>query len=348
MPRQKFSLTLEEERISQFQVDMTRYPFHLEKQLERQGLFENIRAIGTTFPNAPICHELAFVRGIERLLEINPSPRSQCMRTILCEGERIINHIVTLGKIANSVGIFPLFMQTQHVQQQYEKLCLQIFGKRIPVDLLAPGVTEIDHIADFIDFFRQISSICSKIRSILISSRIFKARATNVAPISDVCAFSFTGVTARASGVLLDMRVDEARPGVTPILSSGGDVYARTVLFFDEVLQSLEVLQKCTIPEEHNAEKPSFVDVRNQRIFFSSEDIDLEQIDAGVYPIRRVYSVVEAPDGEFGISMIGNGENRLQRCKLNVPSFYTMQALERLAVGEHAMDLDMIVASLGL
>ncbi|MDR1908000.1 MAG: hypothetical protein LBQ43_04045 [Holosporales bacterium] len=353
----KISLSVRDEQILALMVNVGKCIRCVEKQVEQQHLFANMRTIGGLVPSAPLCHELAFIQGIERILEIHVSLRTRFVRIILCEGERVINHILTLGQIANSVGIFPLFMQTQHIQQRYELLCEQIILRRVPIDFFTPGGMFVnpsyEAINTWVQFFENVTSICQKINIAMIKSRLFKNRASKVAIVipDDVSAFSLTGVAARASGVPCDMRCeDELYANFHPILSGGGDVFDRVVLLAEEITQSLDIMHKCIkeLPKKSELHKSSFVDIRNQRVFFSTDDLDEEQINAAIYPMKQRYSAIESPNGEFGVSLSGDGETTLQRCKVNLPSFYILQALEHIAVGENIMDLDLILASFGL
>ncbi|MDR0631113.1 MAG: hypothetical protein LBF66_00885 [Holosporales bacterium] len=351
------TLMFQDEQIQRLRINANSHPFWIERQLESQNLIENIKTIGMFFDNAPFCHTLAFLQGIEHLFDVHVSPRSQYIRVIMCEGERIIEHIDTLGRIANSVGVVPLFMRTQHIREQYRQLCLELGAS---VDFFIPGGETVDVNAEFIaqytHFFERIPPICDRIRSILLNSRIFANRATKTAHISanNVSALSLTGPNARASGVPFDVRrlaESEIYSHFPLITSHNGDVYARTSVRLDEVRQSLDIINECirNLPAEDTSCKSDVIsDGCGQPMLFPKGNIDLEQIEAGIYPIMHEYSAVEAPNGEFGAFLVGNGRNRLQRCKLNMPSFCAMQAFEEIAVEQDPMDIELIVASLGI
>ncbi|MDR1208462.1 MAG: hypothetical protein LBJ89_03865 [Holosporales bacterium] len=350
------TLAAQNEQILSLNISAPNSHSLIEKQFEKQNFFENAKTLKMLFASTPFCHTLAWIQGFEHLFDMQLSSRSQYVRVILCEGERIIEHIATLGRIAKSVGLLPLFMKTQHIQQKFEQFCLQLGIRKT---IFIPGGTNIDFepelVAKLLQFFEEIPAICNNIRSTLLSSRIFKGRATKTAYISAVNAnaLSLTGTVARASGITFDVRhSDDSKiySKFPTIISRGGDAFTRTSIRLDEITQSLEIIKECSknLPPEDISYKPNIVDSRNQRVFFAKEDMDSTLFDAGVYPIAHEYSAVEAPDGEFGIFLVGNGECRLQRCKLNCPSFYAMQALEEISVGEDPMDIELIAASLGL
>jgi NADH:ubiquinone oxidoreductase subunit D len=63
-------------------------------------------------------------------------------------------------------------------------------------------------------------------------------------------------------------------------------------------------------------------------------------------PRGFVYKAVEAPKGEFGVSLISDGTSKPYRCKLRTPSFHHMQLLSRLAQGHYFADLVTIIGTI--
>ena len=63
-------------------------------------------------------------------------------------------------------------------------------------------------------------------------------------------------------------------------------------------------------------------------------------------PRGFVYKAVEAPKGEFGVSLISDGTSKPYRCKIRTPSFHHMQLLSRLAQGHYFADLVTIIGTI--
>ncbi len=55
-------------------------------------------------------------------------------------------------------------------------------------------------------------------------------------------------------------------------------------------------------------------------------------------PRGHVYAGVEAPKGEFGISMVSNGSARPYRCRIRAPGFAHLQGLNMMAKGHLIAD----------
>lgn len=62
-------------------------------------------------------------------------------------------------------------------------------------------------------------------------------------------------------------------------------------------------------------------------------------------PRGFVYKAVEAPKGEFGVSLISDGTARPYRCKIRTPSYHHMQVMSRMAQGHYFADLVTILGS---
>lgn len=61
----------------------------------------------------------------------------------------------------------------------------------------------------------------------------------------------------------------------------------------------------------------------------------------------EVYAAVEAPKGEFGVSLTSDGTNRPYRCKLRAPGFLHLQA-SKLFAGHLRADVVAIIGTLDI
>ncbi len=65
-------------------------------------------------------------------------------------------------------------------------------------------------------------------------------------------------------------------------------------------------------------------------------------------PREEVYSIVEAPKGEFGIFMVSNDSNIPHRCRIKAPGFLHLQGLTHIVKGVYLADLVSIIGTLDL
>jgi NADH:ubiquinone oxidoreductase subunit D len=65
-------------------------------------------------------------------------------------------------------------------------------------------------------------------------------------------------------------------------------------------------------------------------------------------PKGFTYKSVEAPKGEFGVSLISDGTSKPYRCKIRTPSFHHMHILPRMVQGHFMADLVTVIGSLDI
>jgi len=59
----------------------------------------------------------------------------------------------------------------------------------------------------------------------------------------------------------------------------------------------------------------------------------------------EIYSVVEAPKGEFGVYIKSNGTNRPYRCRIKAPGFLHLQGLNMMCKGHLLADVVTIIGT---
>jgi NADH-quinone oxidoreductase subunit D len=62
-------------------------------------------------------------------------------------------------------------------------------------------------------------------------------------------------------------------------------------------------------------------------------------------PRGFVYKAVEAPKGEFGVSIISDGGSIPYRCKIRTPAYHHIQVMPRLVQGHFFADLVTVIGS---
>jgi NADH-quinone oxidoreductase subunit D len=65
-------------------------------------------------------------------------------------------------------------------------------------------------------------------------------------------------------------------------------------------------------------------------------------------PEGQAYACVEAPKGEFGVYLIGDGTNKPSRLKIRAPGFAHLQAMDYLNKGHMLADVSAILGSLDI
>lgn len=57
------------------------------------------------------------------------------------------------------------------------------------------------------------------------------------------------------------------------------------------------------------------------------------------------YKAVEAPKGEFGVSIISDGSSSPYRCKIRTPAYHHIQIMPRMVQGHFFADLVTVLGS---
>jgi NADH-quinone oxidoreductase subunit D len=57
------------------------------------------------------------------------------------------------------------------------------------------------------------------------------------------------------------------------------------------------------------------------------------------------YAAVEAPKGEFGVSLISDGTSKPYRCKIRTPAYHNMHIFPRMVQGHYVADLVTVIGS---
>lgn len=65
-------------------------------------------------------------------------------------------------------------------------------------------------------------------------------------------------------------------------------------------------------------------------------------------PRGFAYKAVEAPKGEFGVSLVSDGTSNPYRCKIRTPAYHHMQIMSRMSQGHYFADLVTILGSIDI
>ena len=157
-------------------------------------------------------HELAYVLGVEKLMQAEVPERATTVRVILHELGRIHSHLVFLGTALMDLGAITLFFycfrEKEAVQDLFEEVCgYRMNQGYFRVGGLSRDIPDgwTDNVQKFVDAFDKH---VDEYASMFATNPIFLDRAVGVGVIpADVAIdLGLTGPNLRASGVPLDHR----------------------------------------------------------------------------------------------------------------------------------------------
>jgi NADH-quinone oxidoreductase subunit D len=210
----------------------------------------------------------------------------------------------------------------------------RLTGQRMMYNYFVFGGVRYD--IDFIDDIKQIIKILPErlddYEKIITENPIFLSRTKGKGNLDSKTAlnYSITGVNLRSSGVLYDLRnSDYLYSGLkfTPVIMQEGDSWARYKARVLEIRESIKLVSQIL---DYLKDTPNF----EQNLV---NPINLK-IPEGEY-----YSEIEAP-----CTLVSNGEDRPYRLKWRTGSYYSVNLLRELLVGNYLNDAIAIAGSLDI
>ena len=281
-----------------------------------------------------ITHAGAYTHGIEKLLGIETNKKIDYLRMLVVELDRIHSHLLANGHVAEVVGYENLFMQTFRYREDVMDILERITGNRVQYDYQIIGGVARDFDKETEDFAREklltLKANTEKLIEFFENDYTFALKTKGVGTISKEMAakFNAAGPIARASGLETDARAEYdylpfEEVGYKLQIRTEGDVWARNMVRFDEIMNSIEMCLNILdgIPEgEHR------VKVKGR-------------------PEGETFVRVEAPRGECFYYLKGNKTKVLERVRIRVPTYANIPVLKELFVGEKYSDAQAIVLS---
>ena len=298
----------------------------------------------------------AYVRAVEKLLEITVPIRAEYIRTIVAEMQRIIGHLFWLGTQALDIGAMTVFFWTFREREilldMFEKLC----GARLTLNYYRIGGVDSDFTPELVQrmkvFLQTFPEKVKEYDSLIASNRIWLGRTKNVAVLSaeDAINFGCTGPVLRGSGVAYDVRKVEPYGVYDKVewdvpVGKHGDTYDRYWIRMEEMRQSARIIAQCLdqLPTGPiMAEAPQYIPPPKELVMRDMESLIHHFIiyTQGIKPPKaETYCATEAPKGELGFFIVSDGSPRPYRMKIRSPSFVHMGAFDHMARGYLISDI---------
>ena len=309
-----------------------------------------------------MANNYAYVRAVEKLLQVAVPIRAEYIRTIVAEMQRIAGHLFWLGTQALDIGAMTVFFYTFREREVLLDLFESLCGARLTMSYYRIGGVDRDFTAELVDRLgRFLDTFPEKVReynTLLETNRIWTSRTKGIAVISaaDAINFGLTGPTLRGSGVNYDVRKAEPygvydRVDWEVPLGKNGDTYDRYFIRVEEMVQSARILRQCLA---QMPDGPIAADLPN--ITYPPRDQVMSNMESLIHhfmiatrgfnvPAGEVYCATEAPKGELGFYLVSRGGNKPYRCRIRPPSFIHMGAFDQMARGGMIADIVTIFGS---
>lgn len=317
---------------------------------------------------SPMANNVAWHHAVETLMGIELTPRCKYIRTIIAELARISDHLLSNGAVGLDVGALTFFLygfyQREVIYDIFETLC----GARFTNSYTRTGGLMYDMTPLVVEKIRKFLSDFPKalddMERLLNRNRIFIDRTKGVGVLSKQEAInrSCSGPVARASGVPRDLRKDEPYLAYADLdfnvcCSNAGDCLARYLVRMAEMRESMKIIQQAL---ENLPEGPVDVGIDErtalpdkQQVYQTIEGtishFELVMTNRGFeVPSEEVYAATEAPNGELGFYLCGDGSNVAYRARCRPPSFIHFAIFPHLIRGHTLSDVVAVLGSLNV
>ena len=317
---------------------------------------------------SPMANNVAWHLAVERLLGIDVTPRTKYIRVIAAELMRVSDHLLCLGAMGLDVGAFTHFMYAFNARETIYDICESLCGARFTNSYTRVGGAMQDISVRTVEMIRglldEMPRVLDDMERLMGRNRIFVDRMQGVGVLSKAEATnrSCTGPIARASGVTRDLRRDEPYLAYADFdfqvcCAREGDCLARYVVRMAEMWESLKIIRQAVDnlpagpvnvgPETRTALPPS------PKVWTTIEGLishfELVMPTRGFQvPCEELYTATEAPNGELGFYLVGDGSPRAYRARCRPPSFIHFAVFPSLIRGHTLSDVVAVLGSLNI
>jgi Ni,Fe-hydrogenase III large subunit len=292
----------------------------------------------TVAGDTTIAHTTAYATILEALSGAEAPLRSQWLRAIALELERLANHTGDLGALANDVAFLPTAAACGKIRGDYLNLTALLCGNRFGRSLVRPGGCRHDLGAErAAELSRRLAVALADTAQAdgwLWDAASVRGRFENVGTVfpAQATEIGLVGLAARACGLVRDVRYDHPvgwhRFAQVPVaVWPGGDVFARARL------RSLEIQRSGQFLLEQLAAPP---------------DGEISAASAPPAGETLAVALVEGWRGEVCHAALTDAAGRFRRYKVIDPSFHNWTGLALALRGTAISDFPICNKSFSL
>ena len=286
-------------------------------------------------------NELVYCQAVEKLMGLEVSERSEYVRVILCELNRVASHLLYVGTIGLDAGAMTPTMFSFRGRERIQALFEAVSGARMMHNYFRIGGLKEDLPDNFETMVRELLPLLyediEESDNILTFNEIFLSRMKDVGVISaeEAIDYGLTGPCLRGCGVEYDVR--KAQPysvydrfDFDVPVGLDGDCWDRHWVRVQEMYQSMRIIEQAL---EQMPDGPVTSSLGRRLIR---------------PPEGEVYVRAENPRGEIGVYLVSKGADRPYRLKVRPPSFCNLSALKALLKDAWVADSVVVLGSLDI
>jgi NADH-quinone oxidoreductase subunit C/D len=312
-----------------------------------------------------IMNNIAFCKTVEEMIGITLPDRGIFIRVIVAELSRVIDHLVCLAAGLLDMGGQTNYWYLFNPRNDAYDFLSKLTGARLTNSYMRVGGMTHDLYdgwqSDLEDVLKKVKIGVDESLQMIEHNRIFQDRLLNISPVSASKAidYGFTGPNLRASGVAYDLRF--ASPyyyydsfDFDMAVGSVGDTYDRLMVRFEEIKQSISIINQAVDKIPSGA-----ISVDDHRVTLPSKDSVYNTIEGTMNQFKLIYEGVKVPKGEYygafeaangelGFYIVSDGSGTPYKVKVRAPSFVHMSAYPKIIENYQVGDAILTLGSLNI
>jgi NADH-quinone oxidoreductase subunit D len=303
-----------------------------------------------------LINDFAYCEAVEKLMDIELTPRCRHLRTLLSEYSRIADHLTCIAAALMELGAMTAFLYLVTIRDYIYEHLAALTGARVTYSYgriggLANDVPEgwLKRLGEILD---EMDTFTGRVHGLVDRNRIFidRTRDVGVLTTTEAINWGFTGPILRSTGAARDLRKD------TPYLSYAeldfevpvgikGDNYDRYYVRMREIDESAHMIRQLVDMLE-----PGAINVDDRRCVFPEKQLVYNEIESLInhfklvmegpqVPPGEVYSAQEGANGELGFYIVSVGGGVPWKVHCRSPSFVHMGGVHRMLDGYQLADI---------
>ena len=333
-----FEFTVDGEIVTDAAIRLGYVHRGIEKACEERNWIQNLYLFERICGICSHTHAFAYSLGVEKLAGVEAPPRAQAIRELVAGLERIHSHLLWVGVAAHEAGFDTLFMYSWRDRETVMDLLEAFTGNRVnySVNVLGGVKYDVDEPTDREDprrarFPRRAAFITTWMWSPPMRPSCSARAAWAIMTAEEVERLGVVGPTARASGVVRDIRVEA--PYGSYVTFPGQHRAAKPPATW-------KPSSWCASKSCWSAARPSW------QSWITCPTGELTVRMPRKIPAGETISRVEAPRGELFYFIKSNGGEKPERIKVRTPSICNFASVAFLVVGHQLADVPMILAGI--
>jgi NADH-quinone oxidoreductase subunit C/D len=290
---------------------------------------------------------VGYAQAVEEIAGVAISEFAKWMRVLLGEVSRISSHLMGMGAFFNTMGLHTVAMWCIDVREYFLDFLESYSGARIATAAVEPGGVRYglqeNMLIELQKAIEKFEATKLSLENVFVKNKAMHSRASKAGVLSaeDILDFALCGVVARASGVRMDVRIDEPyaaydRIKMDYITQKNGAAKDRFTMLFCELEQSIDIIKQAKAHIEAGIASGEFAPTKDHLVKMPKK-----------LPKGEAISRVEWARGEVLYHLVTEeGAKTPYRLKIKAPSFNHTMMLDLLLAGQTLSDIPLVFGSL--